>query len=307
MIVFSDRNSIAGSDTSTPTGASPTTVAAPPGRSTSQAWRIVAARPTTSNACSTPPLADRQHLLDDVDPSPAAHHVRRAAADRAARACSSSVSTATMIPAPASRAPAITCRPTPPHPITHTLAPTRSPARLTAPIPVTTPQPSSAACHSGIETGQPHGAGRGHDRVLREARHHQAVLEHGPVDSLQPRAPVHQHPGDAVARRRLAQRPPPGPAGAARAARGHEAERHVVAGDQVDDVLADRLDHARALVAEHHRPPPRAEPPVGEVDVGMTHAGGRDPHQHLAAAGRGQHHGLGRDRPAGLAQDAARI
>ena len=57
------------------------------------------------------------------------------------------------MPAPASCAPAITCRPTPPHPITHTLAPTRRPARLTAPIPVTTPQPSSAACHSGIEAG----------------------------------------------------------------------------------------------------------------------------------------------------------
>ena len=56
-------------------------------------------------------------------------------------------------PAPASRAPAITCSPTPPQPITHTLSPTRRRARLTAPIPVTTPHPSSAACHSGIEGG----------------------------------------------------------------------------------------------------------------------------------------------------------
>ena len=50
MIDFSDRNSIAGNDTSTPTGATPTTTAVPPGASESQAARIVAAEPTTSNA-----------------------------------------------------------------------------------------------------------------------------------------------------------------------------------------------------------------------------------------------------------------
>ena len=55
MIDFSDRNSIAGSETSTPAGASPTTTAVPPGRSASQAVRIVAPDPTTSNAWSTPP------------------------------------------------------------------------------------------------------------------------------------------------------------------------------------------------------------------------------------------------------------
>ena len=35
----------------------------------------------------------------------------------------------------------------------HTVSPTRTPARLTAPIPVTTPHPSSAACHRGIDAG----------------------------------------------------------------------------------------------------------------------------------------------------------
>ena len=53
--------------------------------------------------------------------------------------------------APASFAAATTCSPTPPQPITATLSPRRTPAALrTAPAPVTTPQPSSEACHSGM-------------------------------------------------------------------------------------------------------------------------------------------------------------
>ena len=56
--------------------------------------------------------------------------------------------------APAIRAPAITWRPTPPQPITHTESPGAIRAAFrTAPIPVTTPQPSSAACQSGSSAG----------------------------------------------------------------------------------------------------------------------------------------------------------
>ncbi len=61
---------------------------------------------------------------------------------------------ATIVPAPANRAAAITCRPTPPQPKTATDSPAWTrPTFRTAPNPVTTPQPSSAACHSGSSRG----------------------------------------------------------------------------------------------------------------------------------------------------------
>src|SRR5581483_11686086 len=54
--------------------------------------------------------------------------------------------------APASRAPWIAAKPTPPQPITSTLSPGRTTAlRSTAPTPVVTPHPSSAARSSGSD------------------------------------------------------------------------------------------------------------------------------------------------------------
>ena len=74
--------------------------------------------------------------------------------ERASSSFSGLRSTATIGAAPASRAPAITWRPTPPHPITHTDSPRATrPALRTAPIPVTTPHPRSAACQSGSLAG----------------------------------------------------------------------------------------------------------------------------------------------------------
>ena len=59
-------------------------------------------------------------------------------------------SMATMVAAPAMRAPCTTDWPTPPQPITATLEPGRTSAVLsTAPRPVVTPQPSSASCVVG--------------------------------------------------------------------------------------------------------------------------------------------------------------
>ena len=70
--------------------------------------------------------------------------------------------------------------------------------------------------------------------------------------------------------------------------------------------LADLLDHARALVAEHHRPAPFAERAVCEMDVGMAHARRRDAYEHLAGARRVEFDvrhadvaGLGEGRPPG--------
>ena len=76
-------------------------------------------------------------------------------------------STATIVPAPASTRPAMTCWPTPPQPTTAALSPMRGRATLrTAPMPVTAPQPSSAACHSGT----PAGSGTTPRRRRRRAR-----------------------------------------------------------------------------------------------------------------------------------------
>ena len=56
-----------------------------------------------------------------------------------------------MMPAPASCAPCTTLSPTPPQPMTSTEAPASTSAqRVTAPTPVGTQQPTSAACGHGI-------------------------------------------------------------------------------------------------------------------------------------------------------------
>ena len=52
------------------------------------------------------------------------------------------------------------------------------------------------------------------------------------------------------------------------------------------DLLADRLHDARALVSEHDRPAPVAEVALGEMQVGVAHAGGGDAHQHLVGVRR---------------------
>ena len=74
---------------------------------------------------------------------------------RARRSLSGSRSIAITARAPARRAPDTTCRPTPPQPITATLSPgcTRAAFR-TAPSPVTTLQPTSAACQRGSDAGR---------------------------------------------------------------------------------------------------------------------------------------------------------
>ena len=59
-----------------------------------------------------------------------------------------------MVPAPASRAPITTDRPTPPRPTTATLDPAGTSAVLvTAPTPVATQQPMSAAASAGVPSG----------------------------------------------------------------------------------------------------------------------------------------------------------
>ncbi len=62
----------------------------------------------------------------------------------------SSMSTATIVAAPASRAPAIAALPTPPQPNTATVSPRLTPPVLiAAPSPAMTPQPRSPAAAAG--------------------------------------------------------------------------------------------------------------------------------------------------------------
>ena len=183
-------------------------------------------------------------------------------------------STATIVAAPASRAPAMTCSPTPPQPITQTLSPmldmrgvrdradpghdatpqAAPPATTESPPESTTaPAVGTTACSAKQATIRPWWS----DAAVRAA---------------QPRGSVHQG-----ARQRSA------PAGSHRfrlprrharqfAAGRDEAERDVVAGRDPADVGLRSPHHAGALMAEHHRPAAAAQVAVGQVHVGVTDA-----------------------------------
>ena len=59
----------------------------------------------------------------------------------------------------------------------------------------------------------------------------------------------------------------------------------MVAGHNVPDAGADRLDRACTFVAKHDRPSPLTELTVGEEDVGVTHPGGGDTDEHFSGLG----------------------
>ena len=164
------------------------------------------------------------------------------------RACCRAGRRRRSMPAPASRAPCTTLSPTPPQPMTSTEAPASTSAqRVTAPTPVGTQQPTSAACGHGISLriGHQH-LGRAHHLLGEgaDARHLVDVL---PV-ARQPLGAVEHAPARrvvvAVAEDRAADR-------AVEAAAALRAERE-------DDVVAG-LDVGDA----RRRPPRRCRPPRG--------------------------------------------
>ncbi len=71
-----------------------------------------------------------------------------------------------------------------------------------------------------------------------------------------------------------------------------------VAGGDVRDARADRLDDAGALVPEHDRPAAVAQVALGEVQVGVAHARSRHAHEHLVVLGRVQQQPLDAHRQA---------
>ena len=102
----------------------------------------------------------------------------------------------------------------------------------------------------------------------------------------------------------LAEHGPALGAGLAAAAAGHEEHDHMVAHRQIGHALAQRLDHACGLMAEHDGRVARTVA-VDDGQVGVAHACGGHLDQHLAGAGRRQVHlpdlqraavGIGRGR-----------
>src|SRR4051812_9797666 len=134
-------------DASAVDSGTPSITQVPPQSSRSIAARIRATCPTHSKAKSTPALRT---------PRTASVLSTKWVAPNSSAICSlrALVSTAMILLAPASAAPWMTLRPMPPTPITATLAPSGTRARCsTAPTPVRTPQPTSAAEASGTSGG----------------------------------------------------------------------------------------------------------------------------------------------------------
>jgi len=80
------------------------------------------------------------------------------------------------------------------------------------------------------------------------------------------------------------------------AAARHERGDDVIAGREMRDARADRLDDAGRLVTEHHRHWPRPVT-VDDRQVGMAESSRADPHQHFARARRIEVDFLDTERP----------
>ena len=78
-----------------------------------------------------------------------------------------------------------------------------------------------------------------------------------------------------------------GEAVAARTAEAADTRDDVVAGRDVGDLLADGLDHAGRLVAEHRRKAARVQA-LHEVEVGVAQTRGDGAHEHLARTDRAE-------------------
>ena len=237
----------------------PTTIAVAPGRRTSQARRIVAGEPTASKAWSTPP-GQRRAPPRPCPPPPAATASRRAARERDGELLRVAVDGDDP---PRARQPrgGDDLQPDPAAPddadASRRWPRVRRCARRRRAV--TTPQPSSAACHSGSAARDRDRAGRGHDAALGEARDEVEVLRRARRPGRRSRdVPSSSVPAHACADATSHRLRRPAGARAAGAARRDEAERHRVAGRECADALADRLDDARALVAEHDRLAPLA-------------------------------------------------
>ena len=214
--------------------------------------------------------------------------------ERATASLASTRSIATIRPAPASTAPITHDRPTPPRPMTATLAPTGTSAVLsTAPTPVDTQQPMSAATAGSTPSGRGMAAASGTTVAP-------AIVPMPQYDRTGSPSSVARTVAPSGIRWRNE--------GESGQAHGRPArhDRHLPHGTSHDSATGwptdsdrtprpDRLDHAGAFVA--HRDRRRAGPlAVADVEVGMAHAGGEDPHPDLARPRLGEGQRLDRHR-----------
>ena len=173
-------------------------------------------------------------------------------------------------------------RPTPPRPQTATDAPAGTAAVLsTAPTPVATQQPTSAATSSGVPVGIGDGGVGSHDGRLGERADGEVGEDLRAVAAAQAGRAVRL----AVAERAgtAAQPLPAGLAGAAAQAWEVPGEGDVLADPRRVHPRSDRLDHAGALVAEHDRRLARPLP-VADVQVGVADPRRGDADADLAGA-----------------------
>ena len=269
---------------------------------------MVASRAAAPTRTSSPAGASACHRLlhhgrvaDDLErvvdrartASPGASASRRAARAGAAPAALVGVRSATIRAGACQPArPTTTFSPTPPAPKTATESPSLRPrpSRARAPTPVTTAQPTSAACSSG--TSAPHrdrACSRQHDVVAEAARR-----------SASPR-PARRHGtcrGPGKPDDRLAEVRPPR---RQRRQRPHGTFQQTSTGSPCarspSTPLPDRLDLPRALVPEQDRREPRIP---GLRDVGVAEPSRQHPNAHLprARAGRRSAPGGGAAHPA---------
>ena len=142
----------------------PITTSVPPQSRDSSAFQVTCGWATQSNAHLTPPALNAPRISVSLNGSRATmasmmssrRPSRKSVAPnwRASASLSGTVSTAMMRRAPLTLSAWITLSPTPPTPNTTAVSPKLTLARLnTAPMPVTTPQPTSAADVSGTSSG----------------------------------------------------------------------------------------------------------------------------------------------------------
>ena len=192
----------------------------------------------------------------------------------------SSRSTATIVVAPASLAPAIAASPTPPQPNTATDSPRRTPPVLiAAPTPAITPQPSRPAAVAGACGSTLVHWPECDERLLHERADAQ---RRGELRAVGQRHLLRGVVGvEAVLRLALE-------AGAALPADGPPVQDHEVADGHVGDALADRGHRARGLVAEQEREVV-VDAALAVVQVGVAHPARLDVDDRLAGARVGHH------------------
>ena len=257
------------------------------------------ARPSRRRAAAraparTSPAARRRRRRSRRRPAPVS-----VAPNRSACSClRSSTSIARISDAPASRAPWTTERPTAPQPMTATLAPSGTRAVSSTDItPVATAQPSRQACSDGSSAGIFTAAAAG--TTVRVAnvpvRKHRRKRRRRRFDAGDP----------AAAGGRLHCRGSPRTQNAHAPHGGVPAEHDAVAGRDVLDAGADRLDRSRALVPEQDRQ--RMPPAVllDDVEVRVADAARLDPDGDFARLRLVDDDLLERDRARRAQDDAA--